>query len=342
MYTHYKCSECLRATSRDFESKGIHIEHCNLTKGCDGFLFKFSESNKALPATYYDGLEDWEDANNQPKPIQTATVYQSLASSTKGSLTLAVKASVAVSTPEIVLTLERPSVANSSTTTFVFNLLKPTRMLFGKDSNNLLLRMSQVIVDNRQVIITVNGVAYSGQYTLGASTVEFPTVYPKGTVIRITAFSLPPTTVETVRFYRNVATVERDSAFNNVDTVKVFSLVGDTSVKEIGGISYMLYHTREVQVENIAMFRVVGMTLGNGVVVPVSSGFFCLAEAPYDGFTRDVSEVVRLTALAELSVVPSTSESGLQTLSVDAGSVSKAYPPLIFLGNNVIPVNTKR
>lgn len=282
----YECDTCKREVTHRRESSRVRLLPCTITKGCLGTL-QFTRATSTppdlLPAPV-QGLTDWSTRfNGTTETAQTAQSERLLSTSTSGKVTLALPADF-THTGTVSVACRSTSVTPLEFREFLFVRPVGTTVLTGNDDNGGYL-LSIPSAASVRVFIGANELARQ-EYVVERSPAKVTLVNAiseKVSIVRVIVTVPQEVASFSVSAQEHSLATANDGAWTNLSSV------------EIAGTSYQLFNL-DLTSQPAGVEWIITEIRGVNVLQDLSDAYFLLANTPYDFTSRDVRDIMVVSA----------------------------------------------
>lgn len=342
------CDTCNRQIDKIVNVNHYQPDKCDITLGCLGRLQPIQYKNSAdiavAPAL---GIVDWRPRNTtvtQPAALQEET-FLSLATGAANQLTLAVAIDDFGPGTNILLpiTIKGDSSKEFRQYTFVreqnFNTISGVETGLEKKT----LRFNRFGDSIDLVEVYLNGVKLEigtepGQFQINNGTANSPVppntikfneniIVNRQTQVDVVVSKYQPETKRYLRFVRNSASLTLGGAWDDIRFVEKF---------QEGKNEWVRYMTFTCDLDALEAIPINSQfTIGNAIEVPfintslpISAGFFVLAQPPFTSVDRKHNVIIPLTTISDRDHLKYFIEDDKRIIKIVDTSVEEVYPLL--------------
>ena len=344
LYFSYQCSVCRRTKDILRDDKRVIPNHCSITKGCEGRLFKTGE--KSIPDIVTpgaQGLTDWYPRGQKPITTETKDVLSpiDLSCSNNGAIVLALYQSdaEAANRTDLVVRFTQRRTEDVKYIQYLFRTVSQTSMISGRDTSGKNLRFDQLAIDEGRVFVRVNGVArFQGmdpdEIVLTPNTVAFNTPVAGNSTIDVSVYTEKNTLSRDVEFTQNASGAAISSAWNNVKWVKEYDLQTNAHRSN----KWWIYTSNSISsISSGSSVRLDGVFEIDSVTpVAVEADLenvrFMLASPPYENVDRYMGFTVEANQLSTDFSISVTKEASTK-MAADHNAFAEIFPPFQFISS---------
>ena len=338
-YVSFQCSVCRRTKDILRDNFRAAPNHCNITKGCEGRLFKVGEKTIPDIVSPASGLTDWYPRGQTPIITEVTEIPAAIAltTSVNGALTLAIYQSDtdAALRQTLIARFTQRRTEDIKFNQFLFKTVTQTSIISGRDSSGKNLRFDQIAIDEGRVFVRVNGISrFQGsdldEIVLTPNTVSFNSPIPAAATVDVSVSTEKGTLTRDILFTQNATgSVITSGSWTNVRWVREH----DNVTKQLKPNRWWLYTS-----ENVSSITSGSSLKLDGIFESDSSTLlfaedslafvrFFLAASPYAAADRYLNLIVEANQLSSDFAISVTTDSGIR-LFADHNALIELYPPL--------------
>jgi hypothetical protein len=339
-YITYQCSICRRKKDVLRDDVRAFANHCIITKGCEGRLFKVGEKSIPDIVSTVSGLTDWYPRGQTPS-IKAEVVAPSpirLSCSSTGVVTLAIYQSDvdAAANQVLKMKLTQRRVEDISSVQYLFRPITSVTVVSGKDSTGKNMRFDQTAIDEGRVFVRVNGIprfqgAEADELVLTPNTITFNTAIDALSTVSVSVSQEKNTVERVLSFNLNAsnAVSTNSGSWGNVRWVREY----DVTTKQLKPLKWWIYSCPLITtIAASSTLRLDGI-YKEDETTPVlldtnlDKARFLLAASPYENTDRYINFMIPATEMHADFMLSASKESVLE-LFADASAFTEVYPPL--------------